>query len=52
MTGFSEKVYLSLTMPAEDAPLGDRERIILALDTLGYKNVTVPLSVLRSLYPI
>ena len=52
MTGFSEKVYLSLTMPAEDAPLGDRERIILALDTLGYKNVTVPLSVLRSLYPM
>ena len=52
MNAFSEKVYLSLKMPTEDHSLGDRERIELALNTLGYENVTVPLPVLRSLYPM
>ena len=52
MTGFSEKIYLSLKPPAEEAPAGDRERIVLALQALGYEPVTVPLSVLRSLYPL
>ncbi|MBP3633704.1 MAG: DUF4445 domain-containing protein [Oscillospiraceae bacterium] len=52
MERFSEKVYLSLKMPTEDAAIADRERIILALNTLGYENVTMRLSVLRQLYPM
>ena len=52
MERLSEKVYLSLQMPTEDVPIGDRERIVLALEVLGYTPVTVPLSVLRSLYPM
>ena len=52
MEKFSEKVYLSLKMPTEEAPLGDRERIEMALQTLGYAHVEIPLSVLRKLYPM
>ena len=52
MERFSEKVFLSLTMPTEEENLSDAGRISLALQTLGYENVTVPLSVLRSLYPM
>ena len=49
MEQFSKKEYLSLKMPTEDVPLGDRERIALALETLGYGQVTFPLPVLRKL---
>ena len=49
---FSEKVLLHLTPPTEDAPISDQRRIQLALQALGYENVTFPLSVLRRLYPI
>ena len=52
MKGFSEKIYLSLKMPIEEVPVSDQKRILLALETLGYKNVTMPLSVLRTLYPM
>ena len=52
MKGFSEKIYLSLKMPTEEIPVSDQKRILLALDALGYKNVTMPLSVLRTLYPM
>ena len=52
MEQFSKKEYLSLKMPTEDVPLGDRERISLALETLGYGQVTFPLPVLRKLYPL
>lgn len=52
MEQFSKKEYLSLKMPTEDVPLGDRERIALALETLGYEQVTFPLPVLRKLYPL
>ena len=52
MNGISEKIYLRLTMPAEDAPVSDQRRILLALQLLGYDRVTVPLSVLQSLYPL
>ena len=48
----SEKVFLSLKMPTEDTPVSDRRRILLALETLGYEGVMMPLSVLRSLYPL
>lgn len=52
MKPFSEKVFLSLNMPTEDVPLGDRERIEAALAVYGFAPVTFPLSVLRSLYPM
>ena len=51
MTGFSEKVFLSLKMPTEEMPVSDQKRIQLALQELGYGHVSVPLHVLRSLYP-
>ena len=52
MNGLSEKVYLSLKMPTEDTPISDQRRIQLALETLGYEHVTMPLAVLRQLYPL
>lgn len=52
MERFSEKLYLQLKMPAEDIPVSDEKRIRLALDTLGYPNVTFPLPILRKLYPL
>lgn len=52
MNCFSEKIYLSLKMPEEDAPLSDQSRIMLALDTLGYQNVEIPLHILQKLYPL
>ena len=52
MKGFSEKVYLSLKMPTENESLSDSSRILLALETLGYEKVHMPLQVLRSLYPM
>ena len=52
MERFSEKVFLSLKMPTEEAPLSDQKRIRLALETLGYENVIFSLPVLRKLYPL
>lgn len=52
MKGFSEKIYLSLKMPTEETPISDQRRIQLALETLGYEPVTLPLPVLRKLYPM
>ena len=52
MKGFSEKIYLSLKMPTEEVPVSDQKRIQLALEALGYEHVTMPLSVLRMLYPM
>ena len=52
MKRFSEIVYLSLKMPTEDIPVSDHTRIRMALEALGYENVTIPLSVLRTLYPV
>jgi len=52
MERFSEKVYLSLKMPTEDVAVSDEKRIRLALNTLGYQNVTIPLNVIRRLYPL
>ena len=52
MTTFSEKIYLSLKMPRSDTPVSDQKRILLALETLGYQGVSIPLQVLRQLYPL
>ena len=52
MKRFSEKVFLQLKMPTEDAQVSDEKRICLALETLGYHAVTIPLRVLRKLYPL
>ncbi len=52
MKTFSEKIFLSLKMPTEEAPISDQTRILLALETLGYDNVTIPLATLRQLYPL
>lgn len=48
----SEKVYMQLDMPTEDDPTGDRQRIVDALEALGYTPVTVPLHILQALYPM
>ncbi len=52
MKGFSVKEYLSLKMPEEDHAISDQKRIQLALGVLGYENATIPLPVLRKLYPL
>ena len=52
MNSLSVKEYLSLKMPAEDTPVSDHSRILLALGALGYDHVTIPLRVLRTLYPM
>ena len=52
MEKFSEKVYLSLKMPSEELPVSDEKRIRLALETMGYEQVSFPLPVLRKLYPM
>ena len=52
MKRFSEKVFLQLNMPTEELSLSDHQRIRLALETLGYAPVTIPLPVLRQLYPL
>ncbi len=52
MEGFSKKLYLSLDMPEEDAPISDQRRIQEALYALGYEPVTFPLHIIRKIYPI
>ncbi len=52
MEGFSKKEYLSLKMPTEEFPVSDQKRMELALHTLGYDHVTIPLKILRKLYPL
>jgi len=49
---FSEKVFLQLQIPSEDHPQSDQERIRQALYACGYADVTIPLQVLRKLYPM
>ena len=45
-------MFLQLEMPAEDSPASDQIRIRSALREAGYDPVTIPLHVLRSLYPL
>ena len=52
MKNFVKKEYLSLKMPSEDLPISDQQRILLALESLGYKYIYFPLSVIRKLYPL
>ena len=52
MEALSVKEYLSLKMPTEEESLSDQRRIRLALNTLGYAPVTIPLQVIRKLYPL
>ena len=52
MESFSKKEYLSLKMPTEEIPVSDQKRIELALHALGYDHVTIPLKILRKLYPL
>ena len=52
MNTLSKKEYLSLKMPTEEVPVSDQQRILLALNQLGYEHVTFPLPVLRTLYPL
>ena len=52
MGSISKKEYLSLIEPTEALPISDHKRIELALQTLGYDPVTIPLKVLRKLYPL
>lgn len=51
MQTFSEKIFLQLKMPTEEIALSDSQRIRLALRELGYENVSIPLHMLRKLYP-
>ena len=52
MNSFSKKEYLSLKMPTEEVAVSDQKRIVLALEALGYPHVTMPLRVIRKLYPL
>lgn len=52
MERFSEKVFLQLKMPTEEAPVSDEKRIRLALEALGYEHVQIPLATMRQLYPL
>ena len=52
MNSFSKKEYLSLKMPTEEVAVSDQRRIQMALETLGYDHVTMPLRVIRKLYPL
>ena len=52
MNSFSKKVYFSLKMPTEEVPVSDQKRIQLALETLGYDHVAMPLRVIRKRYPM
>ncbi len=52
MDAVSKKEYLRLRMPTEDVPVSDQQRIELALHELGYEHITMPLHILRRLYPL
>ena len=52
MDKLSEKIFLQLKMPDEEAPISDQNRIRLALETLGYSPVAFPLPVLQRLNPL
>ena len=52
MQTFSEKIYLTLTPPSEDDPASDHERIRQALAEQGYEQVSFPLHILQTLYPL
>ncbi len=48
----SQKIYLKLDTPVEDAPLSDQQRLETALNARGFEPVSMPLRVLQKLYPL
>ncbi|MDO4324383.1 MAG: ASKHA domain-containing protein [Lachnospiraceae bacterium] len=52
MKGFSEKIHLIIEPPTEEHPVGDRERILHALEERGFSPANMSLSALRGLYPL
>ncbi len=52
LTGLSEKVFLHLDTPTEDAPINDQQRLQAALLDLGYESIQIPLHILQKLYPL
>ena len=52
MNRLSEKIYIPIHTPAEDASVGDREQLLQTLAKQGFEAVTLPLPVLRRLYPL
>ena len=52
MEAISKKIFLSLKTPDETVPISDAARIKLALGALGYTSVSIPLHILRKLYPL
>lgn len=52
MNGFSEKVFLELSMPNDEDSVSDQKRIRSELRDRGFEHVTFPLHVLRALYPM
>ncbi len=52
MTGLSEKVFLQLAAPTEDAPISDQQRLEAALLEKGYESIQLPLQILQKLYPL
>lgn len=52
MKAFSEKIFLTLTAPAEEDSKSDQQRLLDALASLDYSSVQIPLHVLRHLHTI
>ena len=52
MAAISEKVYLCLDMPTDEDGRSDQVRIRQGLQAHGYENITFPLPVLATLYPM
>ena len=52
MNSISKKEYLRLAMPTEETPISDHTRLVQELQARGYGQVTVPLEVVRKLYPL
>lgn len=52
MKSFSEKIHLNIDPPTEENASGDRERILQALESLGYGSVRILLPALRQIYPL
>ena len=52
MKSFSEKVYLSMPVPAEEDGRSDHLRLLQALAAEGFENAKLPLRVLRKLHKV
>ena len=53
MNGLSQKRYLELTLPTEDDPRSDQQRILDSLAAAGVEErVHIPVHILRQLYPL